>query len=319
MPRLLAAVLTCMAAAALAVGAAFGIVAAAGRDTRAAEHAPRHLRDGPADSVPAAVADQQRGRTAMPVRSAWQDVPRLRVRSSPRSPWPRCPPSPRRSCARSAASTPACRSSSTTPASRWRSIGIRRAIEDFVQHLVAAEDRPHGRQPEVFQEFGRGEGLHGRSLDSLQAIYRLGVRLAWRRLAEIGQQVEIPPPAMYELVESGFEYLDGLVDTVRTRLRRGRRPPGRRTAAAAAAADRTCCSAEHRTGDPADALAERAARIGWPLPEQVAVGVLLRPARGGRGPRRGPGRAAGHGVRAAAHGRPRAGRGRPARNSCTAR
>ncbi len=55
----------------------------------------------------------------------------------------------------------------------------------------------------MFQEFGRGEGLEGRSLDALQAIYRLGVRLTWRRLAEIGQQADIPAPAMYELAESG--------------------------------------------------------------------------------------------------------------------
>jgi hypothetical protein len=37
--------------------------------------------------------------------------------------------------------------------------------------------------------------------------------------------------------------------------------------------------AEHHRGDPAEALSERAARIGWPLPDKVAVGVLLRPAR----------------------------------------
>jgi hypothetical protein len=37
--------------------------------------------------------------------------------------------------------------------------------------------------------------------------------------------------------------------------------------------------AERHRGDPADALTERAARIGWPLPKKVAVGVLLRPAR----------------------------------------
>lgn len=35
----------------------------------------------------------------------------------------------------------------------------------------------------------------------------------------------------------------------------------------------------HHRGDPAEALVERAARIGWPLPDKVAVGVLLRPAR----------------------------------------
>src|SRR5690606_39990779 len=69
-------------------------------------------------------------------------------------------------------------------------IGIRRAIEVFVGHLEHA-DYSAGRPtvpPGVFQEFGRGEGLHGRTLDSLQAIYRLGVRLAWRRFAEIGDR-----------------------------------------------------------------------------------------------------------------------------------
>ncbi|MFD9089640.1 PucR family transcriptional regulator, partial [Streptomyces prasinus] len=93
-------------------------------------------------------------------------------------------------------------------------VGIRRAIEVFVQHLEHA-DYSAGRPtapPGLFHDFGRGEGLHGRSLDSLQAIYRLGVRMAWRRLAEIGQRVDIPPPAMYELADAGYAYLDGLVD-----------------------------------------------------------------------------------------------------------
>ncbi len=168
-------------------------------------------------------------------------------------------------------------------------VGIRQSLEHFVAHMTAGLDRPHVH-PRVFQEFGRGEGIQGRSLDALQAIYRLGVRLAWRRLAEIGQQVAIPAPAMYELAESGFEYLDGLVaESVRgyaeaaarqagerLRLQRGlmellftgagRRRRGKGSGAASAAA-------------LLPELAERAARIGWPLPEQVAVAVLLRPAR----------------------------------------
>ncbi|MBT2509047.1 helix-turn-helix domain-containing protein [Streptomyces sp. ISL-98] len=159
-------------------------------------------------------------------------------------------------------------------------VGIRRALEDFVQHLVQGEGRPRVHL-EVFQEFGRGEGLHGRSLDSLQAIYRLGVRLAWRRLAEIGQQVRIPPPAMYELAESGFAYLDGLVDqSVRGYAEAAAREAGERLRL-----QRKLTQAlidEHRLpNDPARtrSLAEHAARIRWTLPERVAVGVLLRPAR----------------------------------------
>ncbi|MFF1376857.1 helix-turn-helix domain-containing protein [Streptomyces sp. NPDC058308] len=176
-------------------------------------------------------------------------------------------------------------------------VGIRRALEGFVQQLASQEGRP--RYPlEVFQEFGRGEGLHGRTLDSLQAIYRLGVRLAWRRLAEIGQQIEIPPPAMYELAESGFEYLDGLVDqSVRGYAEAAAREAGERLRLQrklmelllAERRSETASGAFHGAGSgPSSAaghaafghgLGERAARVGWQLPERVAVGVLLRPAR----------------------------------------
>ncbi|UNO42231.1 helix-turn-helix domain-containing protein [Streptomyces sp. MST-110588] len=226
--------------------------------------------------------------------------------------------------------------------------GIRQSLEHFVDHMTAGLDRPLVH-PRVFQDFGRGEGIHGRSLDALQAIYRLGVRLAWRRLAEIGQQVSIPAPAMYELAESGFEYLDGLVaESVRgfaeaaarqagERLRLQRRlmellftehgrtgggAGGARNGARAGPRGASWCAGTaagagtgygsgqgdgHGTGDGdrggrraaggarpgsgatagsgtgrsglSAGLVERAARIGWPLPERVAVAVLLRPAR----------------------------------------
>ena len=177
-------------------------------------------------------------------------------------------------------------------------VGIRQSLEHFVEHMTAGLDRPQVH-PRVFQEFGRGEGVQGRSLNALQAMYRLGVRLAWRRLAEIGQQVAIPAPAMYELAESGFEYLDGLVaESVRgyaeaaarqagERLRLQRRLMEQLFTGAGAAAGSPGPSAggpEAGRGDrtaagPSPALVERAARIGWPLPERVAVAVLLRPAR----------------------------------------
>nr|WP_237527507.1 MULTISPECIES: PucR family transcriptional regulator [unclassified Streptomyces] len=175
-------------------------------------------------------------------------------------------------------------------------IGIRRALEGFVQQLASQEGRPRYHL-EVFQEFGRGEGLHGRSLDSLQAIYRLGVRLAWRRLAEIGQQIQIPPPAMYELAESGFEYLDGLVDqSVRGYAEAAAREAGERlrlqrklmelllSERRSDSVPGSSYGSGHGSGSGSGAtalgngLGERAARVGWQLPERVAVGVLLRPA-----------------------------------------
>ncbi|RCG24384.1 PucR family transcriptional regulator [Streptomyces diacarni] len=159
-------------------------------------------------------------------------------------------------------------------------VGIRRALEHFVENLATGLEAPHV-PPQVFQEFGRGEVLQGRSLDSLQAVYRLGIRLAWRRLAEIGTQMEIPPPAMYELAESGFQYLDGLVaESVRGYAEAAARQAGERLRLQRRLLDLLLSEHPPRGGaDRADLLADRAARIGWRVPGTVAVAVLLRPAR----------------------------------------
>jgi len=152
-------------------------------------------------------------------------------------------------------------------------VGIRRALKHFIEHLTSGGTVP-GASPETFQGCVRERGMQGLTLDAL-AMARPGVRLAWRRLAEIGQQAEIPTPAMYELVESGFEYLDGLVaQSVRGNAEAFARRVGERL------------RLQHRFMEllfaepqPTDAIAEHAARIGWRLPTQVSVAVLLRPAR----------------------------------------
>ncbi|MEV6653197.1 helix-turn-helix domain-containing protein [Streptomyces sp. NPDC051219] len=211
----------------------------------------------------------------MAVRPAWRDVPRLRARRFAALAMAEVPALAQAILTEIRKEYPGLPLAVDDSGEPMALVGIRRALEDFVDHLVE-EDGANGRRLEVFQEFGRGEVLQGRSLDSLQAIYRLGVRLAWRRLAEIGQQVEIPPPAMYELVESGFEYLDGLVaQSVRGYAEAAARQAGERLRLQRRLI--TLMLSEHRT-DPTDALAEQARRIGWPLPERVAVGVLLRPA-----------------------------------------
>jgi hypothetical protein len=210
------------------------------------------------------------------VRSAWRDVPPLQLRQFAALAMTEAPVLAEEilhEIRREYPQLPVVLDDSGEPMAL---VGIRRAIEVFIQHLETADGpRVH---PEVFQEFGRGEGLNGRSLNSLQAIYRLGVRLAWRRFAEIGQRVDIPPPAMYELVDVGYEYLDWLVDqSVRGYAEAAARQAGERLRLQRRLME--LLLSEHTRGDPADALTERAARVGWPLPDKVAVGVLLRPAR----------------------------------------
>ncbi|MBO1336844.1 CdaR family transcriptional regulator [Streptomyces sp. VRA16 Mangrove soil] len=171
-------------------------------------------------------------------------------------------------------------------------IGIRRAIEGFVRRLTdvaATAPRPEDQLPSVFQEFGRDQNLHGRSLDSLQAMYRLGVKLAWRRLADIGQRLRIPPPAMYELAEAGYDYLDGLVDqSVRGYAEAAARQAGERLRQQRTLMDLLLEGRATAPPDPVKVLTERAARIGWPVPERVSVGLLIRPARDAVAPAVGP-------------------------------
>jgi hypothetical protein len=63
---------------------------------------------------------------------------------------------------------------------------------------------------EVYVNLGRGEMRAGRSLDALLAAYRLGARVAWRRLAAAGERAGLPPRTLYALAEAIFAYIDEL-------------------------------------------------------------------------------------------------------------
>ena len=150
--RLLAAALTVLAAAALAVGAALGIVALLDATPDQPNTPIDHVRASRTRGVDRSDA---RGRRAGPLaaRSAWHDVPPppgpavRRARA-----WPRRPRSPRRSCGRSAASTPHLPLVLDESGEPMALVGIRRAIEVFVQHLEQSEGRPTrpaGRLPGV--------------------------------------------------------------------------------------------------------------------------------------------------------------------------
>src|SRR5215472_10161564 len=53
-----------------------------------------------------------------------------------------------------------------------------------------------------------GEGMRaGRSLESLLTAYRIGARVAWRRLAAVGVAAGLEPETLYLLAESIFAYI----------------------------------------------------------------------------------------------------------------
>jgi hypothetical protein len=91
--------------------------------------------------------------------------------------------------------------------------GIRTGVgEALLQFVALIRDPEAGREPgrEVYVELGRGEHGVGRTLDSLQAAYRIGARVAWRRIAAAGRRANLGAEPLTLLAEAIFAYIDEL-------------------------------------------------------------------------------------------------------------
>lgn len=91
--------------------------------------------------------------------------------------------------------------------------GIRTGVGEALKQFVALIREPDaGRElgREVYVGLGRGEARQGRTLDSLQAAYRVGARVAWRRLARAGRAAELDAEVLGLLAEAIFAYIDEL-------------------------------------------------------------------------------------------------------------
>ena len=87
--------------------------------------------------------------------------------------------------------------------------GVREALSQFVELI---RDPEAGREPgrDVYLQLGRGEQRVGRPLDSLLAAYRVGARVAWRRIAAAGRRAELEAEPLTLLAEAIFAYIDEL-------------------------------------------------------------------------------------------------------------
>ena len=147
--------------------------------------------------------------------------------------------------------------------------GVEEALRQFVD-LVERSDPERGAGREVYVNLGRGEMRAGRSLDALLAAYRLGARVAWRRLASAGEAAGLEPRTLYLLAESIFAYIDELS---------GESIEGYAMEQAAAAGElqrlRRRLAGLLVQDPPADTVAVEAAALaaGWPLPAALAAVV----------------------------------------------
>lgn len=145
--------------------------------------------------------------------------------------------------------------------------GVSEALRQFVE-LIRSPSGARGPGREVYVGLGSGELSQGRTLDALQSAYRVGARVAWRRLAAAATRAGVEPDVLSLLAESIFAYIETLsADSVegyaeaRARLEGERR---RRRHELVAVLVR------EPTADEAD-LRAAAEAVGWRVPRTAAA------------------------------------------------
>ena len=149
--------------------------------------------------------------------------------------------------------------------------GVEQALTSFVD-LVADPATSRADRDGVARMLGRHEAEEGRSLDSLQAAYRVGAQVAWHRAMEVGRDASLSSSVMSTLADAVFGYMNDLA----TLSFEGYRELKARSAGEQQAARRRLLQLILDRDDPVPlrALADLAETACWPLPEEViAVAV----------------------------------------------
>src|SRR3954449_11028898 len=146
--------------------------------------------------------------------------------------------------------------------------GVEVALRRFIDSLEHPGGAPAQRGREVYVGLGAGEAREGRGVDALLAAYRVGARVAWRRLVDAATAGGLPPDAIYDLGEAVFAYIDEIsAESVegyaaeQSRVQ-GERERRRRALARLLAADPPAVP---------DAVRAEAAGAGWRLPDNLAA------------------------------------------------
>ncbi len=86
--------------------------------------------------------------------------------------------------------------------------GIRLGTELALRRFIGDEEDESADG--VYRMLGAGEYRAGRSLDALQSAYRVGARVAWRRISDAAAAAGASPRAQRTLAEAMFAYIDRL-------------------------------------------------------------------------------------------------------------
>ncbi|MCR6485188.1 helix-turn-helix domain-containing protein [Amycolatopsis sp. OK19-0408] len=145
--------------------------------------------------------------------------------------------------------------------------GVECAVVLFVD-LVEDPLAPRDRLYETCRRLGAGEAHEGRTLDDLQAAYRVGTRAGWGWIMRLGRRHRLSSAVMAQLAEMLFGYADELA---RMSMRGHREAQAELEGAQAGLRRRLVRLITGPGTVPAAVVNELAAAVGWPVPPKVAA------------------------------------------------
>jgi hypothetical protein len=146
-------------------------------------------------------------------------------------------------------------------------LGVEQALTAFVDQ-VANPGGPHDTRDEVCRRLGQYEAHEGRSLDSLQAAYRIGTRVAWHRVMKVAQQYNLSLTIISLLADALFDYMDELAALSRQGYLEAQ---ARSTDVLEHWRRRLLRLILERPPAPSTAIVELAGLANWPVPNQVTM------------------------------------------------
>jgi hypothetical protein len=149
--------------------------------------------------------------------------------------------------------------------------GVTQSLTTFVD-LVADPSTPRRPRDEICRRLGQYEAQEGRTMDGLQAAYRIGCQVAWRRVMKLGLRANLSAAVVASLADAIFSYVNELASLSLEGYREAQRQSG---TARQEWRRRLLRLILEQPPAPRRAIASLAGQADWPLPESVTPVALL--------------------------------------------
>jgi hypothetical protein len=158
------------------------------------------------------------------------------------------------------------------PYGRVQRMGVSQVLATFVE-LITDPAASSDHRDVVCRKLGEYEQAEGRSLDSLQAAYRIGAQVAWRRSVDLAGRHNISSAVMSKLADALFGYIDDLASLSAEGYVRAR---ARSSVSQDEWRQRMLRLILEQPAVPRRAIDDLANLVGWKVPQQVRL-VAIQP------------------------------------------